>query len=248
MITHPGAIHTVSTSGAHKITFGERTFVPTLLGVVGSHAYGLNHGASDTDLLGLFIEPTINLLGLRPPRDCYDSVGKQEDIKLYELGKAIPLMMSGNPSVLELLFLENYVQLLDDGAELVANRDLFLGADRIREAYGGYVLGQAKRLVSRDGSFSADTKNRTTKHARHCLRLLDQAHQLLTTGTLNVRVADPEALLTKAELSQSDPQAFLDQVTTEVSKLNDLPSTLPHQVDYAKINQLMISLRLRHLS
>ncbi len=160
-----------------------------LMGVVGSTAYGLDHADSDVDQLGLFVTPTIELVGLTRPKDTFSSNGP--DIVLHEVGKFCSLALKGNPTVLELLFLDKYSILEREGQALVSARDKFLGATEVRNAYIGYANSQIKRLNDR-GDFGSDLRKRYAKHARHCFRLLLQAEQLLQTGTMQVRVSEKE--------------------------------------------------------
>jgi predicted nucleotidyltransferase len=77
-----------------------------LSGVVGSVAYGLATPDSDLDILGIFAVPTAQLHGLRQPQQTYTATGP--DYTYHEVTKAVRLMMGGNPTVLELLYLDNY--------------------------------------------------------------------------------------------------------------------------------------------
>lgn len=74
-----------------------------LSGVVGSTAYGLAGPDSDVDRLGIFAVPTLSLLGLTPPEESH--VTSKPDTTLHEAGKAARLMLAGNPTVTELLWL-----------------------------------------------------------------------------------------------------------------------------------------------
>jgi hypothetical protein len=247
MSTHAKATRRVLADGRCVVTFDQTDVVPALLGVVGSRAYGLDHSLSDLDLAGIYVADPVEFLGLNAPRTHFDSCGDDEDIKIYELGRAVELAVSSNPSMLELLFLDDYIVLDEDGAKLVDQRQLFLGAKGVRAAYGGYVMAQANALLRRKDSFSSATKGRTSKHARHCLRLLDQERQLLATGQLRVRVEDPQMLLSQAELALSDPEIFFDHVSRSVRELDETATVLPESVDLEAVNKLLVSLRLAHL-
>jgi hypothetical protein len=66
----------------------------------------------------------------------------------------------------------------------------------VRDAYLGYATQQFRRLENRgDGSFSADTRKRTAKHARHLWRLCQQGPDLNATGRLTVRLHAAQAQL-----------------------------------------------------
>ncbi len=162
-----------------------------LSGVVGSTAYGLAGPQSDVDRLGIYAAPTMQLLGLHKVRESI--VTHEPDVTMHEVGKFVRLVLAGNPTVVELLWLPNdlYETVTPLGFELVSMRDSLLCAPRVRDAYLGYATQQFRRLEQRgDGSFSADTRKRTAKHARHLARLLYQGYWLYRHGQLLVRLPE----------------------------------------------------------
>lgn len=163
-----------------------------LSGIVGSRAYGLDTEDSDTDILGIFACDTRELHGLEPIVDTRVLVNP--DSTYHETRKYCQLALKCNPTVTELMWLPEYLRRTDLGAELIGIRRHFLSADYVRNAYLGYATQQFNRLKNRgDGSFSADTRKRTAKHARHLRRLLYQGTRLYMTGELVIGVANPEA-------------------------------------------------------
>ena len=159
-----------------------------LEGVVGSRAYGLDTPFSDTDYAGIFVEPTQALIGLHPPARASRSGRAGADAIYHEIGKALALMLSGNPTASELLWLDAYTATSDFGLELVALRNCFTCAPRVRRAYFGYAGAQVRELERNPHPDAA----RRAKQARHSVRLLWQGHQLYTTGSLPLRVPDPQ--------------------------------------------------------
>ncbi|MFF7446455.1 MULTISPECIES: DNA polymerase beta superfamily protein [unclassified Streptomyces] len=169
--------------------------VPNVLlsGIVGSTAYGLAHAGSDVDRLGMFAAPTNSLHGLHGPKESH--VTTAPDRTLHEAAKWCRLALGGNPTAMELVWLpaELYEVRTPLGDELIALRTSFLSAKKIRDAYLGYATQQFRRLENRgDGSFSADTRKRTAKHARHLKRLCHQGLELYATGNLTIRVENPD--------------------------------------------------------
>jgi predicted nucleotidyltransferase len=140
-----------------------------LQGITGSIAYGLATPTSDIDRQGIYLAPTKSLIGIFPPQETI--VRNDPDITYHELGKYVHLASRCNPTVLEQMFLDEYEIVHPAAQLLIDNRDMFL-SKTIYKSYGGYAIAQAKRLNARGDSFSSDTKKRTTKHARHVLRLL----------------------------------------------------------------------------
>ncbi|MFJ6658170.1 DNA polymerase beta superfamily protein [Streptomyces sp. NPDC091377] len=208
--------------------------VPNVLlsGIVGSTAYGLAREGSDVDRLGLFAAPTEELHGLRPPKESY--VGTAPDITLHEAAKWCRLALSGNPTVLELVWLpeELYEVRTGSGEELIGIRTTFLGARRVRDAYLGYATQQFRRLEGRaDGSFSADTRKRTAKHARHLKRLCHQGYELYRSGRLTIEVEDPEEFHRFGEQVAADPEVARPLLRSFEEAFDSTRSALPEQPD-----------------
>lgn len=164
-----------------------------LSGVVGSTAYGLATPDSDIDRLGIFAAPTEALLGLHRPKDSI--VSAKPDRTLHEAGKWAALALGCNPTAMELVWLPDdlYEVRSELGDDLIAIRSAFVSARRVKDAFLGYSTQQFRRLEARgDGSFSADTRKRTAKHARHLARLVHQGLSLYRTGHLEVRLPNPD--------------------------------------------------------
>lgn len=165
-----------------------------LSGVVGSTAYGLAGPGSDIDRLGVFAAPTVALHGLNMPDE--SAVSSKPDATFHEARKYCALALGGNPTVSELMWLDSHEVSTPLGEELIGIRSAFLSAKRTRDAYLGYAAQQFRKLEARgDGSFSADTRKRTAKHARHLLRLCAQGYELYATGRLRIRLDDPQRFL-----------------------------------------------------
>lgn len=213
-----------------------------LLGVVGSHAYGLATEHSDIDLRGVYLAPTESVLGIFPVQETIDKT--EPDICVHELSKFIKLARQANPNILELLYLEDYKTLEKEGQWLIDIRQSFLST-RIRDTYGGYAIAQIKRLMNRnDGSFASNTRKRYAKHARHCFRLIDQGHELLTTGNLTVKVSDPDYLFW---LGEQSPETLEKLFSKEFDKLDHSKSVLPDKPNDEEINDLVLEIRLKNL-
>ena len=224
-----------------------------LLGVTGSIAYGLATDQSDIDRLGIYAVPTESVLGLGFNQAKASVVlTDPDDVQMHELGKYLGLVLKGNPTVTELLFLESY-EVRDPRIEpLIQMRSKLLGQRTIRAAYSGYALAQAQRLANRNtegrAGFNSDLAKRTAKHGRHCFRLMLQAEQLLTKGTITVDVSGHrEELFAIGELAESDVDAFLAAFTARQAALDALPSSLPEEPDFAAAEAFLIEFRIANL-
>ncbi|MFE9095862.1 DNA polymerase beta superfamily protein [Streptomyces sp. NPDC007264] len=212
--------------------------VPNVLlsGIVGSTAYGLAHAGSDIDRLGVFAAPTELLHGLHPPKESH--VSSAPDHTLHEAVKWCRLALGGNPTVMELVWLpaELYEVRTPLGDELIGIRTSFLSAARVRDAYLGYAGQQFRRLEARgDGSFSADTRKRTAKHARHLKRLCHQGLGLYATGRLAIRLEDPEEFHDFGERVAADPAVALPLLRFYEDAFTETRSVLPDRPDEAAI-------------
>lgn len=219
-----------------------------LQGVVGSTAYGLSREGSDVDRLGVFVAPTIEVAGLDWHSGRETKVQTKPDVTLHEVGKYLRLALKCNPTIMELLWLsKDLLEYAEPfyGLRLVGLRKAFLSEKYVRAAYGGYAYQQANKLRERgDGSFSADTRKRTAKHARHILRLLRQGRELLETGKLTIRVPDPESYFAFDDMTSSE---MLDVYEKEDKLFLGAKSVLPSAPDVDKVREYLTAVRMRFL-
>lgn len=222
-----------------------------LEGVTGSTAYGLATENSDIDVKGVYLLPTEKVLSLRfsPEHTTIDHT--DPDWVYHEVGKFMKLVANGNPTVTELLYLEEYTQLNEVGKLLVNHRDIFLSTPAVLNAYRGYALGQARRLSNRQAEgmdgYDSSLKNRFAKHTRHCFRLLLQCRQLLETGTLTVKVT-PEEREWLFKMGEQTPETVVDAFIAEDSKMNDIVSVLPDKPNWEKMDELLVLIRSGNLN
>lgn len=221
-----------------------------LEGVVGSVAYGLDTERSDVDYAGIYVEPTTNLLGLHPPsREHATRKGRDgADATYHEVGKAMGLMISCNPTASEVLWLPRYLHATPFGQELVSLRSDFLSATRVRDAFFGYATSQFHRLIDRGGPQGAPATRRE-KHARHTRRVLWQGYELYTTGVLPIRVPDPEAYFEFGRRIAADPEARLavELIAEYDAKFDAATPALPDQPNEAPLEDFLQRVRRAHL-
>lgn len=220
-----------------------------LEGVTGSVAYGLNTASSDVDLKGIYVLPTREVLkiGFDPKHTTIDSTNP--DVVYHEVGKFMKLVINGNPTVTELLYLDEYTNLSPVGQMLIDNRDAFLSTKAVTNAYSGYAFSQAKKLNNRteqglDG-YDSSLKNRFAKHTRHCFRLLMQARQLLETGTLNVKVT-PEGREYLFAMGEKTADEVVSEFMRQDTEMKNVKSILPDEPDYERLNNLLYEIRMKY--
>jgi uncharacterized protein len=128
-----------------------------LIGLAGSHGYGLNRPESDLDYRGVFIAPKNYYLGLGKVEQkdtgwsiesgIFDFLDGQQDTVIYELKKFIQLLAGANPNILELLWLKQYPVKTPVGEYLCQHRQMFL-SKRVKHTYSGYAFAQIKKIES----------------------------------------------------------------------------------------------------
>ena len=186
--------------GARNIALGNEI----LRGVVGSTAHGTAiEGQDDRDEMGVFIEPPAAVCGLTPCdhyiyRDKPDGVRSEAgdlDLTMYSLRKFCRLATQGNPSILLLLWLPDYINRQPLGQALIEHRYAFISR-QAGERFLGYLVSQKMRMkgerartVSRPDL--VEKYGYDTKFAMHALRLAYQGIELLTTRGLSLPVAEP---------------------------------------------------------
>ena len=195
-----------------------------LSGIVGSTAYGLAHEGSDIDRLGVFAAPTEAFHGLRRPAESHVTTGP--DRTLHEAAKYCRLALSGNPTVSELLWLpeELYEVRTAYGEELIGIRRAFLSAKAVCDSYLGYATQQFRKLRARGNGAG---RERSEKHARHLVRLLDQGVELHRTGRLTITLADPgrvRALGTRIAAEPDHAVPLLSRAEEHFARRGALPA------------------------
>jgi predicted nucleotidyltransferase len=218
--------------------------ITLLHGIGGSHAYGLANEHSDEDHIGVISYPTEEFWNLSKPQETVNGHFPY-DYSFHELEKFLSLAAKSNPTVLETLFLDSYLESEPSwGEELIGIRMAFPSKDYVHNAYIGYAESQFRKLMQRgDGKFSASTGNRTGKHARHCMRLLEQGYKLYTTGELVLQVEDPDYYRFVSEMT---PDALSEEFTRTWGRFVSAESILPDKPDWDAINDFLWRYRNGH--
>ncbi|MFE7234913.1 nucleotidyltransferase domain-containing protein [Streptomyces sp. NPDC002405] len=206
--------------------------------VMGSRAFGLATGDSDTELRGVFLAPTALFWCFeKPPTHVEEPLPEQFS---WELERFCELALRANPNILECLHSPLVEHVDDTGRELLSLRGAFLSR-RAYDTFTRYALGQRRKL---------DADVRTTgfprwKHAMHLLRLLMAARDLLRTGDLRVGVGDRrESLLTvkRGEVSWARVEARMARLAAEAEEaLQHTP--LPPEPDHARVADFLFRAR-----
>lgn len=220
-----------------------------LQGVVGSTAYGLTREGSDIDRMGVYVAPSETFLGLRPPdfRTMTIVEHGESDITLHEIGKFCFLALECNPSILEFLWLpgELYEKVEVPGFNLITDplRSAFLSRQRVQDAFFGYAREQFLRLQSRS-RFPDVPVNRIEKHARHLWRLLIQGFELYKTGSITLKVKNPDACFSFGErVAAGDLEAARTMIADFAWSFDQAKSPLPEEPDRRVVENFLIETR-----
>jgi len=216
-----------------------------LQGIGGSRAYGTNRPDSDIDRLGIYLAPIRSVLGFTDHAKSYHFV-EPSDFHLHELERFLALALKGNPTIMELLWLESYEEITDIGEFIVYNRSKLMGADLLRRSYIGYAKQQLKRNGHEPPQEAPEERRKRLKHLGHCYRLLLQAKGLIATGELTVR-------LTASQISDIERFKGLSfkmmQIEFEdiAENMSLTESTIPEQPDRAWAEDFLIKVRKRQV-
>ena len=215
--------------------------------VGGSYAYGTNIEDSDTDYRGVVIPPKSYFLGL----DRFEQhESKNPDLVYFGIRKMVSLALSGNPNILESLYVDEYVLMTPYGTRLLEIRDEFLARNCVR-AYMGYAQQQLHRLNGRSDPVGRVEKRQAliekygydTKYALHVFRLLKTGTEVLKEGVLRVRRPDAAFLLDirngKYTLAQVNEMA---EASLKEMREAEEKSTLPERPNYNRMNKVVVGI------
>jgi predicted nucleotidyltransferase len=209
-----------------------------LRGVAGSTAHGLAREGSDEDLLGIYWEPTNKLVGINPPSvRSLTRTSTSPDFTYHELGKYMGLALKANPTALELMWLESYMDTSATGDLLIENRKLFLSDIGVKNAFMGYASDQLRK--AQGGNQTAQR----AKNARHMFRLLELGTQLRETGDMHIRVSNPQDYWDLEEMSVDQWVALFEK---KVEKFSSTKSALPEHPAYDTLDKILIEFRKDH--
>lgn len=229
-----------------------------LKGQVGSGLHGVTTGDDDRDEMGVCIEPPEYVVGLnrfeqyefRTQPDHHRSGAGDLDLVVYSLRKWVKLAAAGNPTILLLLFIppEELVYRNDLGRDLQESAELFV-TRQVAMKFIGYLVSQRDRILG----LKSQRTNRPelvnvhgfdTKFAYHMVRLGIQGVELLTTGRIELPMAEPDRTwLRELRAGQHTKVEVLDRAEDLKSQLERLRESadLPEYPDYDKINAKLLS-------
>lgn len=229
----------------------------------GSRAHNLfvppeeENGTDDIDLINVYVYPIqyyLTLEGYRHKKEVKEEWKGELDIVGYEIKKMFSLLSQINPNVIATFYTrkEDYLFITDQWKKVIENRHIFLGKDRIRDAYCGYARSQLKRMGSgsKNGYMGekrfklVEKYGYDCKNAAHSIRLLRMGIEFLRDGEPKVyREHDREELLAikngKLKLKEVDKMAT--DLLNKVDKAHK-KSQLPDKNNPIEINKLLFNI------
>ncbi|MER6914718.1 nucleotidyltransferase domain-containing protein [Streptomyces sp. NPDC000594] len=206
--------------------------------VMGSRAFGLATGRSDTDRRGVFVAPTPLYWRFEKPPTHVE--GPAEEQFSWELERFCELALRANPNILECLYSPLVERADATGRELLELRGAFLSR-QVHTTFVRYALSQRRRLDTR----LRERGEPNWKHAVHMLRLLISCRDLLRTGELTLdRSAERERLLAvrRGELPWPRVAAWMERAAEEAERA--VPgSPLPEEPDRARVEDFLVRVR-----
>jgi hypothetical protein len=239
-----------------------------LRGTVGSTVHGLHQGdQDDRDEMAIFLEPPEFLIGLRlaksgrswGPFEHYVERTQPEgarsgpgdlDLVAYSLRKWLRLALSGNPTVLLLLFSppESLLVCSERGATLRGLAPAIVSR-KAGPRFVGYMRAQRERLIGTRGQRRVnrpeliEAHGFDTKYAMHVARLGLQGIELLSTGRLTLPMAEPDRsrvmAIRRGDVSLEDALAEIDEIERKLHTAVE-NSPLREEPDYERVDAFLI--------
>lgn len=110
--------------------------------IIGSTAYGTNLPTSDVDIKGVYCQPNSDILGL----NYQEQRNIDKDTTFYEIRRFIDLLGSANPTVLEMLFVdERFINYIHPCFQIVCDQRHKFLTKQCANSFGGYAVAQIKK-------------------------------------------------------------------------------------------------------
>jgi uncharacterized protein len=231
---------------------------------MGSQAYGCSQNNSDKDIYGFCIPPLDMMFthlrgeivgfGNQTQRfEVYQEHHMNEgdveyDVSIYSIVKYFHLLMENNPNMADSLWTydEDVITQTKISKMLRDNRKIFLHRGAYYK-YSGYAHAQLHKIKNKNGHLnekrgaSIEKYGYDTKYAMHCLRLMNEVEQILSTGDFDLK-RDAKYLL-----EVRNGKYTLSQLEAEFNRLDALMltayenSTLRMTPDEKAIKELLLN-------
>lgn len=223
------------------------------LTIGGSHAYGTNVEGSDVDIRGVALNSRDDLLGLGTFEHWVDET---TDTTVFGFKKAVKLMCSGNPNMLEQLGNADDLVISYHPATklLMENKKLFLSR-QVVYSFGGFakkLFENSIKLGEWCNQYPEDqiTKKRMNKTIMNMIRLYLMVFDILEKGEIITNRAANHDLLMRARNGEFQAaNGYIKHDVKDFHKeyekrlLYDKANTmLPDTVDMNRVNELVMAI------
>jgi hypothetical protein len=164
---------------------------------------------------------------------------------MHEAKKLLRLALNGNPTSSEILWLDKYEILTEQGNALINIRSSFLSAKRIRYGYLGFASGQLRRFFTYNRETETGRKH-AAKNARHLWRLLYQGYRAYLGDGIVVRLPEHAAKDARefGERAAAGETSLVEHELKRYEMLFDvIKSPLPETPDNTKAREWLSDLR-----
>lgn len=211
----------------------------------GSTAYNLAIAGSDVDYLGVYVAMTWMILGLdTPPGTITTPEGMKPDCTVHEVGKFCSLLLKGNPTIVESLFVERGFEALQPWEDLRAHRREFLTREAVKQ-YLGYCQGQLLRIEKGQSLVRGDGGKPDLKWAYHMLRLVLDAERIVAGAEPQVwRTGEEREQLMRVRRGETPIAFVIAEVKARIAAIDaKQPWPLPDKGDRMFLNNWLLSVR-----
>ena len=225
-----------------------------LLFEYGSRAHGTDTVDSDSDFMGISVEPVEYVLGLKSwdssimntAANNVRSAASDVDTTIYSLKKWAALAAKGNPTVLTALFAPKYEVMTTMGRVILDNGDLFIHKEA-GYRFAGYMHSQREALLGKRNKRTnrpelVHKHGYDTKFAYHMMRLGLQGQELMKTGRLELPMREGEReylrSIRNGEVNKTQLLKFSDVVERNLVEAIE-KSHLPEHADMDSINKML---------
>lgn len=216
--------------------------------LVGSHAHGLATETSDYDFRGVFVQPTSEILKLGSVKKHTSWNEGAIDDTSWELGHFLEMATKSNPTVLETFL----APVVNPDPEMARPFGMPFPADELRalfphvwnsndvvNAFVGYSHNQRKKFLDKKD-------DRAPKYAAAAARTLYNAHELLTTGTFTIRIADTPVGETVRRFKAGD--YTVGEVMQHIEEWENkvkaaFKECTPHETNLEAVNEFLLKVR-----
>jgi len=243
------------------------------LTTMGSHAYGVADTSDpkalpDVDVYGFCVPPKdmvfphlrgeIPGFGTPGPRfeqwqqHHVEDRGAKHDFAVFSIVRYFDLCMDGNPNMVDSLFTaEELVRHCTASGRMVRDRRGVFLSRRVWTKFRGYAYSQLHKMDARAAPVGKRAElvakhGFDTKYAYHVVRLLDEAEQLLTSGTMDLRrAAEHCKAVRRGEVPMADIRRWFESKAAALEAAL-AASPLPPEPDEAAAKALLLECLEQH--